>query len=42
MLHMSILEHLEELGSRILKALSGFGVIFLLCVIFSSGVNHWE
>ncbi len=32
---MSILEHLEELRSRILKALYGFGVIFLVCVFES-------
>src|SRR5579883_2657195 len=37
MLRMSFLEHLEELRSRIIKALYGFGAIFLLCVIFS---NH--
>jgi len=36
MLRMSFLEHLEELRSRIIKALYGLGVIFLLCVIFSN------
>jgi sec-independent protein translocase protein TatC len=36
MLRMSFLEHLEELRARIIKALWGFGVIFLLCVIFSN------
>ena len=35
MLRMSFLEHLEELRSRIIWALCGFGVIFLLCLIFS-------
>src|SRR5579863_8328563 len=36
MLRMSFLEHLEELRDRIIKALWGFGVIFLLCVVFSN------
>jgi sec-independent protein translocase protein TatC len=36
MLRMSFLEHLEELRDRIIKALWGFGVIFLLCVCFSN------
>jgi sec-independent protein translocase protein TatC len=35
MLRMSFLEHLEELRSRILKALMGVGVAFLLCIWFS-------
>jgi sec-independent protein translocase protein TatC len=35
MLRMSILEHLEELRARILKALFGFGVVFLICVFES-------
>jgi sec-independent protein translocase protein TatC len=35
MLRMSFLEHLTELRSRILRALAGFGVIFLACLIFS-------
>ncbi|HEV2200722.1 MAG TPA: twin-arginine translocase subunit TatC [Bryobacteraceae bacterium] len=34
MLRMSFLEHLEELRSRIIRALMGFGVAFLLCIIF--------
>ncbi len=34
MLRMSFLEHLEEMRSRIIKALMGFGVAFLLCIIF--------
>jgi sec-independent protein translocase protein TatC len=34
MLRMSFLEHLEELRSRIIRALYGFGVAFLLCIIF--------
>ncbi len=35
MLRMSFLEHLEELRSRIIHALYGFGLVFLVCVIFS-------
>jgi sec-independent protein translocase protein TatC len=35
MLRMSFLEHLEELRSRIIRALGGFGVIFTICLIFS-------
>ena len=35
LLRMSFMEHLEELRARILKALWGFGAIFLLCVLFS-------
>ncbi len=35
MLRMSFLEHLEELRSRIIKALGGFGLIFCLCLTFS-------
>src|ERR1700689_3493752 len=34
MLRMSFLEHLEELRSRLIRALMGFGVAFLLCMIF--------
>jgi sec-independent protein translocase protein TatC len=34
MLRMSFLEHLEEMRSRIIRALMGFGVAFLLCIIF--------
>src|SRR5262252_2472571 len=34
MLRMSFMEHLEELRSRIIKALYGFGLIFLVCVVF--------
>ena len=36
MLRMSFLEHLEELRSRIIKALYGFGLIFFACVVFSN------
>jgi sec-independent protein translocase protein TatC len=36
MLRMSFLEHLEELRSRIIKALYGLGLVFLVCVIFST------
>jgi sec-independent protein translocase protein TatC len=35
MLRMSFLEHLEELRARIIRALYGFGAVFLLCVVFS-------
>ncbi len=34
MLRMSFLEHLEELRSRILKMLYGFGAIFVGCMLF--------
>jgi sec-independent protein translocase protein TatC len=36
MLRMSILEHLEELRTRILRALAGFGVAYLACLFFAS------
>lgn len=36
MLRMSFLEHLEELRSRIISALYGLGLVFLVCVIFST------
>lgn len=36
MLRMSFMEHLEELRSRIIRALYGLGGVFLLCVIFSN------
>jgi sec-independent protein translocase protein TatC len=36
MLRMSFVEHLEELRSRIFKALSGVAVVFLLSLTFSS------
>jgi sec-independent protein translocase protein TatC len=36
MLRMSFLEHLEELRSRILKALAGVGVAFALSLIFAN------
>jgi len=35
MLRMSFLEHLEELRARIIRALIGFGVVFLGCIVFS-------
>jgi len=35
LLRMSFLEHLEELRSRLIRALIGFGVIFLACLAFS-------
>jgi sec-independent protein translocase protein TatC len=33
---MSFLEHLEEMRHRIIRALQGFGIAFLLCVIFAN------
>lgn len=38
MLRMSILEHLEELRDRIIKALWGFGAVFVLCALFSNRI----
>jgi sec-independent protein translocase protein TatC len=38
MLRMSFMEHLDELRTRIIRALWGFGVIFLLCVIFANAL----
>lgn len=35
MLRMSFLEHLEELRSRMIRSLLGFGAIFVACVTFS-------
>lgn len=35
LLRMSFLEHLEELRSRIIRALAGFGAIFFACLAFS-------
>jgi sec-independent protein translocase protein TatC len=40
MLRMTFLEHLEEMRSRIISALYGFGVSFLLCIIFANQL--WE
>jgi sec-independent protein translocase protein TatC len=36
MVRMSFLEHLEELRMRIILALSGLGVSFLLCLVFAN------
>ena len=36
MLRMSILEHLAELRTRIIRALIGFGVAFLACMFFAN------
>jgi sec-independent protein translocase protein TatC len=38
MLRMSFMEHLEELRDRIIRALVGFGVAFLLCIIFANQI----
>jgi sec-independent protein translocase protein TatC len=35
LLRMSFLDHLQELRSRLIRALVGFGVIFLACLAFS-------
>jgi sec-independent protein translocase protein TatC len=35
MLRMSFLDHLEELRTRIIRALMGLGVAFILCLIFA-------
>src|SRR5437868_440394 len=40
MLSMSILEHLNELRTRIISALMGFGVAFLLCMVFA--IPLWD
>ncbi len=40
MLRMSFLEHLEELRSRLIKAIVGLGVAFLLCLSFS--MQLWD
>jgi sec-independent protein translocase protein TatC len=36
MLRMSFLEHLEELRTRIIRALMGLGVVFVLCIVFAN------
>lgn len=40
MLRMSFLEHLEELRSRLIKALSGLGIAFILCIFFTNAL--WD
>src|SRR5271166_5087001 len=40
MLRMSLLEHLEELRSRVIKALAGIGVAFALSIYF--GDRFWH
>ena len=40
MLRMSLLEHLEELRARILRALGGVGVAFLVSIVFTDQV--WQ
>src|SRR5215472_14597855 len=40
MLRMSFMEHLEELRTRIIRALMGLGVIFVLCILFANKL--WE
>src|SRR5437764_3742960 len=40
MLRMSFMGHLEELRSRIIRALVGLGVAFLGCLVFS--LQLWE
>src|SRR5260370_18783600 len=41
MLRMSFLEHLEEMRHRIIRALQGFGVAFLLCIVFCYPLWHF-
>jgi sec-independent protein translocase protein TatC len=41
MLRMSFMEHLEELRSRIIRAIAGFGVAFLLCLWFASPIWNY-
>jgi sec-independent protein translocase protein TatC len=41
MLRMSFMEHLEELRSRIIKALVGFGVAFLACLMLAEYLWDW-
>src|SRR5216683_4427421 len=36
MLRMSFLEHLEEMRHRIIRALQGFGIAFLVCIVFAN------
>ncbi len=36
LLRMSFLEHLEELRMRIIKALTGLGIAFVLCILFTN------
>src|SRR3954447_11929671 len=36
MLRMSFMEHLEEMRHRIIRALQGFGVSFLACIVFAN------
>jgi len=33
---MSFLEHLEEMRHRIIRALQGFGIAFLVCIVFAN------
>jgi len=40
MLRMSFMDHLEELRSRLIKALGGFGVAFLLGLVFAT--QMWD
>jgi sec-independent protein translocase protein TatC len=40
LLRMSLLEHMEELRSRLLKALAGIGVAFALTVYFGDRIWH--
>lgn len=35
MRRMSLMQHLEELRSRVLRALYGFGAVFVICLIES-------
>lgn len=41
MLRMSFMEHLEELRSRIIRAIGGFGVAFLACLFLAEYLWDW-
>src|SRR5947209_10823890 len=40
MLRMSFMEYMEELRSRIIRALMGLGISFILCIVFANKL--WE
>ena len=41
MLHMSILEHLDELRTRVIRALLGLAAAYLVCVTFAEPLWAW-
>ena len=36
-----LLDHLIELRSRLIKALLGFGIAFILCFFFAKHIYNW-